>query len=101
MAKKLFMFLALGVAGEITGFRPGARHALMIFVSATALESGRSSALAFVEQRGWSHTEITRGKEVGSDVELIGDDALRSAAECALESGGGIVVYSDELRPDS
>jgi hypothetical protein len=98
---QLFMFLAQGVAQEATGYRPGARHALTIYVSSDALENARPQATELASEAGWLHVEIKREKVIGSDTATISDETLRSAGEHAIETGGAIVVYADEIPADS
>lgn len=101
MTDRLFVFVGQGVAEPCTGYRPGARHALMIFVTARTLEEAEGRAAGFAAAQGWSHPEIKRGKDLGPDTPSIADDTLRSAAEAALQHGGGLVVYRDEMPPDA
>jgi hypothetical protein len=101
MTTQLFMFLAQGVAQQATGYRPGARHAFMIYVSSDDLENARPRATELASEAGWLHVEIKREKAIGSDTATISDDTLKSAAEHAIEAGGAIVVYADEIPANS
>jgi hypothetical protein len=43
---------------------------------------------------------VKRGKEVASDVDLIRDETLRSAAATAVDREAAIVVYETEIPPN-
>ena len=101
MNDRLFMLLMEGVAGSAPAYRPGARHALMIFATGPDLDAAQSKALEFVSSKGWTLVEPRRAKEVGGDIETIADDTLRSAAETALARGSALIIYQDEIRPDA
>ena len=101
MAKKLFVFVGEGVAGEAAAKRPGARHTLLIFVPASNLTVAQIAAAAKAEERGWLFVELRRGKEVPEDVNDISDDVLRDAAQSACDIGFGMVIYKDEIVPNS
>ncbi|RVT43284.1 hypothetical protein [Sphingobium algorifonticola] len=97
MTEALFIFSAKGVATEATRFRPGARHALMLFGRGSGIESARSTAIAGAEDRGWNFVEVQREKELNADLSAMEDETLRSAAQDAALLGHSIVVYRDEL----
>jgi hypothetical protein len=99
--QRLFVFVAQGVAEPSTGYRPGARRALMIFVTAQTIEDARLRASDFAGRQGWAHAELKRGKVIGRDTRSMADDTLRAAAEDALHAGAGLVVYRDEIPPDA
>ncbi|WP_332773089.1 hypothetical protein [Phenylobacterium sp.] len=101
MADQLFMFLALGVAEQSTDYRPGARHALMIFVTASSLQAARLQAVEFVSRRGWCAVDLRREKSIGVDASGISDDILKAAAETAMQSDGAVIVYAEEVPADS
>jgi hypothetical protein len=100
MYEYLFCFLADGVAQEKTGHRPGARHALMLWITAPDEDKARLRGADAIEKKGWLLPRIKRGKRV-DDPDLIDDDILRSAAERALADGSSIVVYKDEVASDA
>lgn len=101
MDEVVFMFSATAVATESTRFRPGARHALMLYGKAAAVVSARSVAVAEAEKRGWSFVKVKREKELHPDLAAISDDTLRSAARRAFSAGHSIIVYRDELPLDA
>lgn len=101
MGEALFIFSATAVATEATGFRPGARHALMLYGKAAAIACARYVAVRGAEKRGWSFVEIKRERDLDPDLAAIGDDTLRSAAQRAFSSGHSIIVYQDELPLDA
>jgi hypothetical protein len=94
---RLFMFLSHGIAGGCTGYRLGARHPIMAYVTGENLEEAQETATQFKTKTGWLHLEVKRGKEVASDVDLIRDEKLRSAAAAAVDQGAAIVVYETEI----
>ncbi|MCK0530685.1 hypothetical protein [Sphingobium agri] len=99
MEEWLFMLLGEAVAQQATGFRPGARHAIMVFLTAPDQDTARRRAKDVLNKCHWSEGAVTRIKHL-LDPDLIEDDILRSAAETALLQGDAIVVYKDELRHD-
>ncbi|PTS81848.1 hypothetical protein DBR21_17990 [Caulobacter sp. HMWF009] len=101
MAQDLFVFLAQGVASELSGYRAGARHALLLYSTGLSLESAQQSAVTFAQDNGWLHVEAQRSKATSSDTDLISDATLRAAAEAAVRSGQGLVVYQSELASDA
>ena len=100
MDEYLFMFLAEGVAQGHARYRDGARHSMMIFACGGVLDGARDSAAAFASRGGWTFVDVKRGKQI-DDPDWIEDDALRTAAEAALENGPALVVYADEIPADS
>ncbi|RDE04860.1 hypothetical protein [Sphingomonas aracearum] len=101
MREAVFIFSAIAVATEDTGFRPGARHALMLYGKGVAVASARSVAIAGAEKQGWTFVEVKREKELHADLTAIEDDILRSAAQNATRSGHSMIVYRDELPLDA
>jgi len=101
MPEALFMFVAEGVAVEAASKRPGARHALMIFVPAANLKAAQIAAIARAEERGWCFIELKRGKEAPEDIDGISDAVLRDAAKSARDAGFGMVIYRDQIMPDA
>jgi hypothetical protein len=95
------MFLAHGVARQGSNYRPGARHALMLFATGESLHLARSEAIAGAANRGWAHVEVKREKPLGRDATGIEDEILRPAAETALADGAAIVVYAQEIPLNS
>lgn len=100
MTDRLFVFTAQGIAEASSGYRPGARHALMLFARSRTFEDAQARAAAFAAEQGWSHADLKRGKEIASDPSSIADAQLRAAAEIALQEGAGLVVYRDEIPAD-
>jgi len=100
MDEWLYVLRANAVAQEATGFRPGARHALLIFLTASDGIAARQKARDVTLKRHWLEVEVERIKQLhGPD--LIEDVSMRSAAEYALEKGDAIVVFKDEIPCDS
>jgi hypothetical protein len=101
MKDRLFMHLMEAVAESAAAFRPGARHALMVFATGPDADAAQLSAVEFVVSKGWALVEPRRAKEIDWDTESIADDTLRSAADSARERGGALVVYQDEIPLDA
>lgn len=101
MPEPLFMFVGEGVAGDGAPKRAGARHALMIFVPGSNLEAAKIVAAAKAEERGWLFVDLKRGKEAPEDIADFSDDVLLNAARSARDIGFGMVIYKDEIAPDS
>lgn len=94
------MFSAHGVAAAASGYRAGARHALMLFATGASVNDARTEAIAGAAGNGWMLVEIKREKELDGETALIDDDVLRSAAEVAITDGSSVVVYAQEIPPN-
>ena len=101
MATSISMYLAEAIAGSQSGYRLGARHAMLIFVADRNLQDLNDQAIDAAECNGWSMIELKRSKELDADLDLIADDTLRGAAEHASANGSALVVYADEVPHDS
>jgi len=75
----------------------GERHALLVFANTDDLESALSSTPRFLTTCGWEQIELRDAKKLAIEISSIGDDALRNAAETALQQGYGIVVYANPV----
>lgn len=95
------MFLAEGVAQEATGYRPGARHALMLFIADVEIKGAQARAEDLAAENGWMALVVEGGKSIGGAATGIKDHVLRAAAEASLSGVGAIVVYERETRPDA
>ncbi|MEM9796899.1 MAG: hypothetical protein AAF919_10430 [Pseudomonadota bacterium] len=98
---ELFIFLSQGIAGPESAYRPGARHALILFATGDDMDDAQGHALAATDEHGWHHVEIARAKSLGDGPGGIDDPALRSSGEAAMEDGAAVVVYNDEMEPDA
>jgi hypothetical protein len=101
MSEPLFMFLVQGIATEITSYRVGARHALLLYSTGHEISSARRSAIAGAEDNGWSLIDVQREKEIDPSPSSIDDDVIRSAVEQSVESGFSMVIYGTELPWDA
>lgn len=97
----LFVFTAQAVAGENLPYRPGARHALLVFATAPDAEEAARTAVARVTAEGWLHVDLLRSKAMSQDTGLIADDTVRAAAESALSDGCAFIVYDEPMPPDA
>ena len=100
MDEYLYMFLAEGVAKAHSRYRDGARHSMMILACGEAQDPAQQSAVSLATEGGWTFVDMKRGKQI-DDPDWVEDETLRAAAEEALETGGAIVVYADEIPADS
>jgi hypothetical protein len=96
----LFAFFATAVADHVDGRRPGARHAMLVFVDAPDFEAGQRKAGGVMIGAGWMLARLEKGKELNS-ADPQSDPVLAEAQAHALETGSAIVVYADELPPDA
>lgn len=96
----LFVFLATAVADQVDGRRPGARHAMLVFVTAPDFEAGQRKAGGAMIGAGWMLARLEKGKELNS-IDPQSDPVLAEAQAHALDTGSAIVVYADELPPDA
>lgn len=99
--QQIFMFLAEAVAHEASGYRAGARHALMLFVADTDRQVAQARAEGLAAEHGWMAVVVERGKSIGGDATAIQGDVLRAAAEASLSGVGSIVVYEQEIPFDA
>jgi hypothetical protein len=99
MDEWLYILSANAVAQQPTGFRPGARHALLIFLTAPDEDIARQRAKDVALKRHWLAVEVKRIKQLG-DPDLIKDESVRSTAELALENGDAIIIFKDEIPHD-
>ncbi|WP_137861674.1 MULTISPECIES: hypothetical protein [unclassified Sphingomonas] len=96
----LSVFLATAVADAVEGRRPGARHAMLIYVSADSFEEAQPKAAGVALGAGWMLVRLEKGMEV-ADPAATEDPVLRAAAATALAEGSAMVVYGDELPPEA
>jgi hypothetical protein len=96
----LSVFLATALADDVEGRRPGARHAMLIYVSAEDFETAQRKAAGVAIGAGWMLVRLEKGMEV-ADLAATEDPVLRAAAEDALAEGSAMVVYGDELPPEA
>ncbi len=73
----------------------------MLFGRAQDIATAETCARVYAEQRGWLFVGVKRGKELSKDISEITDGVLQMAAKSALENGSGLVIYKDEITPDS
>jgi hypothetical protein len=97
----LFAFLATAVADAAEGRRPGARHAMLIYVTAADFEAAQPRAAGVAIGAGWMLVRLEKGKPITDDPSQTEDEVLRAAAQSAIEDGSAMVVYGDELPPDA
>lgn len=96
----LFAFLATAVADGVEGRRPGARHAMLIYVTAADFEAAQPKAAGVAIGAGWMLVRLEKGKPIDADQPQV-DSVLAAAATTAIEEGSAMVVYGDELPPDA
>lgn len=89
------------VSGDETGYRPGARHAILVYGKGATLEDARTDTVSFVTLCGWLHVEVKRMKHISNDTTVIQDTILRESAEVAMQKGQAIVIYGDEIPPNA
>jgi hypothetical protein len=96
----LFTILATGVADSVENRRPGARHAMLIFVTAEDFEAGQAKAAGVALGTGWMMVRLEKGMET-DPARLPDDPILADAAQTALVEGSAMVVYGDELPAEA
>jgi len=95
------VYLAEGVAADAAGYRPGARHAMLILVRGDASASLDGAAEGIAQASGWRYITLKKAAELDCDLASIEKGSLRSAVDYALEQGQALVVYRDEIPPDA
>ncbi len=98
MHEKTFALLLEAISAVETGFRIGARHAILAFALGQNEENAKSRVTDRLRANGWHHPNFKKVKEAGNP-ERMSDDILRSAAIEAQKAGFGFVVYREEIRP--
>lgn len=101
-ASNLFMYFAQAVAGisDDIPVPAGSGHALMLFATAENLAAGQEAATSAATEMGWLEVKVVKAGEIRDGADSIGEDALRLAAQDAVECGLGLVVYDSALPPD-
>lgn len=101
-SQKLFMYFAEAKAGASDDMpvEAGSSHALMIFASAANMVEGQEDAVWGAGEVGWENVRVVKAGEIKDGPDSIMEDALRLAAEDAVEHGLGLVVYDSELPPE-
>jgi hypothetical protein len=98
MTEDIYIFLAEAVAGTLTDYRPGARHALILYVTAPSAETARSKVVEEVGRAGWLHARILRGGAVVRQLDAERHPVMQDAMEGARQTGAAMVIYTDEIR---
>ena len=99
---KLMMFFAEAIAGigEHIPFAAGSPHALMLFAHAPTFVEGEELAKGGAAEMGWLEIKVVKAGEIKDGPASLDEEALRLAAEDAVEHGLGIVIYDSELPPE-
>ena len=99
---KLLMFFAEATAGisDDIPFAAGSPHALMMFAHAPNFVEGQDLAVGGATEMGWLEVKVVKAGEIKDGPDSIAEEALRLAAEDAVEYGLGLVVYDSELPPE-
>ncbi|MEL7093583.1 MAG: hypothetical protein AAFN94_17790 [Pseudomonadota bacterium] len=99
---KLFMYFAEAVAGisDDIPVPAGSPHALMLFATAGNQVEGQEAAVGGAQEMGWLEIKVVKAGELKDGPAAIDEEALRLAAEDAVEYGLGLVVYDRELPPE-
>jgi hypothetical protein len=100
---EVHVFEAIGTASADSegAYRPGDRHAMMVFIrQAAETDHDWESAQAGVNDAGWSQVNFQRAGTLipenlnGKDSDFVG------AFEHAMHGGCGLVVYAAPLHPE-
>ncbi|MEO0669351.1 MAG: hypothetical protein AAFZ99_15685 [Pseudomonadota bacterium] len=99
---KLLMFFAEAIAGisDDIPVPAGSPHALMLFAHAPSFVEGQEIAVGGATEMGWLDVKVVKAGEIKEGPMSIDEEALRLAAEDAVEYGLGLVVYDSELPPE-
>lgn len=98
MNDDIYIFLAEAVAGTTSEYRPGARHALILYVTAASTETAQDKAVDEVGRAGWLYPRIIRGGAVVRTLEEDRHPVMQEAMEGARRTGAAMVVYTEEIR---
>jgi hypothetical protein len=94
---KLFAFFVTAIADSAEGRRPGARHAMLVYVTAENFEAAQSKAAVAAIALGWMTVRLEKGGEIDDAAAGAQDEVMQAAMQTAREDGSAIVVYGDEL----
>ncbi|MEM8571590.1 MAG: hypothetical protein AAGG56_11865 [Pseudomonadota bacterium] len=98
MGEPIYVFLAQAIAADGSEYRPGARHAMIVYVSAHSTELARSRVIEKINSAGWMETMILSGGAVSNAAMEGRHPVLQEAFDGAVESGVAIIIYREELR---
>ena len=101
MTDDIYIFLAEAVAGSTGAYRPGARHALILYVTAASTETAHEKAVDETTRAGWQHARIIRGGAVVRTLDEERHPVMQEAMEGARRTGAAMVVYTQEIRHDA
>jgi hypothetical protein len=101
LADAMYIFFAEAVAGVSSEYRPGARHALILYVTAVSADAAREKAMEEVSRAGWMHARVIQGGAVAREIQTDRLPVLQQALEGARRSGAAMVVYNEEIRHDA
>ena len=100
MEQELFALLAHAMAEDASGYRKGARHAMIFIACAADLDEAEGIASAMAEESGWAWIEFRKGAKVDPREEKM-RGTLADAIANAEQTGKSMIVYSDEIPLDS
>ncbi|AJE46967.1 hypothetical protein [Celeribacter indicus] len=93
---RLFMMLFEARAGAKTRLRPGALHAIAVFMVAPGREIAIANALKGLGMTGWEDPELKHQMDITGRKRLKDADLDRTA-RTALAKGAGFLVYRNEI----
>ncbi|MAY20674.1 MAG: hypothetical protein CL955_08655 [Erythrobacteraceae bacterium] len=97
----VFVFLGEAVADGAENYRDGARHAIIVLVRASDLNSAQAIAERIVCEANWAYPRFRKSAELSSNPDEVVEPHLRGAIKTALETGRAMVVYQDEIPLNS
>jgi hypothetical protein len=96
-------FLCIGeaVAEAVAGFRSGARHAVVVLLTAPSRRAAMDQAQLIASKLGWRHITLTRAEEANGDSVWLDEETLRHAINVAKRRGHCVAVDVEEVPLDS
>lgn len=99
-AEPIFVLSGQATAQSVEGYRPGARHQLLILMRAPDLDKAAARATGMTLQHGFHYLTIEQGSQMDMKAEDAEHEYLRNAILKVEETGQAIIVYDDELPSD-
>ena len=100
-ANPIFVLSGQATAQSVEGKRQGARHKLLILTRASDIDAAAARATSITLQHGFQFLTIERGSQMDMRADDAERDYLRAAILKVEETGQAIIVYDDELPPNS
>ncbi|WP_424931545.1 hypothetical protein [Amaricoccus macauensis] len=97
MGDPMYIFFTEAVAGDESKYRPGARHALIVYVTGTTSDEAQEKALREVDGAGWIYPRVITCGPVVNEALADRHPIMQQALDGAREAGASMIVYTEEI----